>query len=511
MNNNKHLTKKRGETTINYTYDLHGEVVNSYIELYTSLARDPKTGKPDQNRQLILSVDIGTTSVCALVLDVASRRVITSHSVHNDSMVGDVPKGFHEQDPGIILATVQQLTGRTLDWLKAQRCSPEAIEAMVVTGQMHGILLVDEDLRPCTNLITWCDQRTADAPVIEELGRNADISAQTGCRLASGYGGSILHWLKHNRPELFERELQAVSIVDYVVAQLTGVVVTDVTMAASWGVLDIRRARWNECLLAELGLHESMLPEIRASAMPLSTLSPRYRGLWPLRKEVHVCTGLGDNQASVFAMGILKPGTCVINIGTGAQISIIQECPDYNAGLETRPLLGNKYIYVGSSLYGGWAFAYLGRFFQAVLHQFSGADVSLEQVMDYMNRVGETADDDAAGLLSVMDFMENREGRNMKGAYQGIDTGNLTPANLCRATVNAIVDELYGFYELSGMPISSLYVSGNAIHHNHLLHDTIARKWALSPSVSEYREEAAVGAAYLAAVNTGLLKPDTPE
>ena len=168
-------------------------------------------------------------------------------------------------------------------------------------------------------------------------------------------------------------------------------------------------------------------------------------------------------------------------------------------------------MYVGSSLYGGWAFAYLGKFFQAVLQQFSDVDISLEQVMDYMNEIGNTASDDAAGLISVMDFMENRTGQKIKGAYQGIDTGNLRPANFCRATVNAIVDELYEFYQLVSVPLSSLYVSGNAIHRNNLLHDTVVRKWRMSPKVSEYREEAAAGAAYLAAVNMGLLNPDIPD
>ena len=130
----------------------------------------------------------------------------------------------------------------------------KAIEAMVVTGQMHGILLIDDKLQPCTNLITWRDQRAANTPIIEEVRHNVEISAQTGCILSLGYGGSILHWLKINKPELFERDLRALSIVDFVVAQLTGEVVTDVTMAASWGVLDIQQIKWHESLLSELKL-----------------------------------------------------------------------------------------------------------------------------------------------------------------------------------------------------------------------------------------------------------------
>ena len=457
--------------------------------------------------QIILSVDIGTTSISVLALDVSSWRVITVQSINNDSSINDVPQGFHEQDPNVILATVQKLIGQTLTCLIEHQYQIKVIEAMVVTGQMHGILLVDDKLQPCTNLITWRDQRAANTPIIEEVRRNVEISAQTGCTLSLGYGGSILHWLKINQPELFERDLRVLSIVDFVVAQLTGEVVTDVTMAASWGVLDIQQIKWHESLLSELKLPESILPEIRPSATPLSSLLPQYHRLWPLKKDVQVCTGLGDNQASVLAMGTLKPGTCVVNIGTGAQISILQESLNYSQVLETRPLIGNHYMYVGSSLYGGWAFAYLGKFFQAILHQFSDIDMSLEQVMDQMSEIGKTASDDAAGVMSILDYMESTA-QNIKGAYQGIDTNNLTPANFCRATVNAIIDDLYQYYTLANLPISSLYVSGNAIQHNNLLYDTIARKWCMSPSVSEYREEAAVGAAYLAAVNMGLLKSD---
>ena len=457
--------------------------------------------------QIILSVDIGTTSICVMALDVSSRRVITVQSINNDSIINNVPPGFHEQDPHIILATVQKLIGQTLTWLNGHQYSLEAIEAFIVTGQMHGILLIDEKLQPCTNLITWRDQRAADIPIIEEVGRNTEISVRTGCILSLGYGGSILHWLRVNKPELFERDLRVLSIVDFVVARLTGEVVTDVTMAASWGVLDIHRIKWHESLLSELKLPESILPEIKPSATPLSSLLPQYHRLWSLKKDVQICTGLGDNQASVLAMGTLKPGTCVINIGTGAQISILQEGLNYNQVLETRPLLGNHHIYVGSSLYGGWAFAYLGRFFQAVLRQFSDTDLSIEQIIKQMSEIGKTARDDAAGVMSILDFME-RTDQNIKGAYQGIDTSNLTPANFCRATVNAIIDDLYQFYKSANLPISALYVAGNAIKHNTLLYDTIARKWRMSPNASEHREDAAAGAAYLAAVNMGLLKSD---
>ena len=459
--------------------------------------------------QVVLAVDIGTTSICVLALDASSRQVIMFQSTDNESSINDLPKGYHEQDPNFIWGTVQKLIGQALTYMIEHQHNVKVIKAIVVTGQMHGILLIDDELHPCTNLITWRDQRVADTLVIDELRSNVEISSQCGCMLGLGYGGSIVHWLKINTPELFERDLRALSIVDFVVAQLTGKVATDVTMAASWGILDIQQSRWNESLLSELQLPKSILPEIRPSATPFSTLLPQYHRLWSLNEDVHVCTGLGDNQATVLAMGTLKPGTCVINIGTGAQISIVKEDINYKQGLETRPLTGNRYMYVGSSLYGGWSFAYLGKFFQAVLQQFSDIDISLEQVMDHMNEIGDTASDDAAGLMSNIDFMENRTNQNIKGLYQGIDTSNLTPANFCRATVNAIIDELYEFYKLAGLPISALYVAGNAIKHNTLLYDTIARKWRMSTNVSEHREDAALGVAYLAAVNMGLMKLDS--
>ena len=91
--------------------------------------------------QIILSVDIGTTSISVLALDVSSWRVITVQSINNDSSINDVPQGFHEQDPNVILATVQKLIGQTLTCLIEHQYQIKVIEAMVVTGQMHGILL----------------------------------------------------------------------------------------------------------------------------------------------------------------------------------------------------------------------------------------------------------------------------------------------------------------------------------------------------------------------------------
>ena len=457
--------------------------------------------------QIILAVDIGTTSICVLAMDAVEARILVCRSASNDSNISQLVPGRHEQSPVAIQRIVEMLLEQVIGDLRVHPSRYKYIRGIAVTGQMHGVLLLDKHLQPVSNLVTWQDQRTLSGSeaVLEQFADAAGSAGRCGCLLKPGYGGLTLHWLgkKNDYAALIRKgEVTMAGVTDFVVAQLCGKLVTDPTMAASWGILNIGSSAWDEQRLDSLQIPLELLPQICDSATPVATLLPGHAVRWGLSDNVQVCTGLGDNQATVIATGSVLPGNCVINIGTGAQISLTGNQLSYKRGLEIRPLVQGSFIQVGSSLCGGWAYANLAKFFQSVVTQLTGTGISLEGVLNRMNVLAQNAAPDTDGLTYNLVHVKD----NYKTAYEGINTRNFTPGNLSRATVDGIIRELYYFYELAGYPeISRLFIGGNAVKFNSLFSETIVSMWKMTPVLTGLDEEAAAGAAYLAAVNMSMM------
>jgi sugar (pentulose or hexulose) kinase len=142
---------------------------------------------------LILSIDIGTTKIAALALDSDSNQPIAVRAQANASDLAGLPPERHEQDPLEIKRRVFALVS---DLLKDEAVRARPVSAIGLTGQMHGVLLVDAQLQPRTPLITWRDGRTTAQISAWQDALGAGAPARLGCRLAAGYGGPTLAWLR---------------------------------------------------------------------------------------------------------------------------------------------------------------------------------------------------------------------------------------------------------------------------------------------------------------------------
>ncbi len=147
------------------------------------------------------------------------------------------------------------------------------ISGIGITGQQHGMLLLDKTLSPLTPFINWQDRRAHQLD--SETGQSyleralalagEDAPGQAGCRLAAGYLGVTLFWMKQTG--ILPQEGTACFLMDYFGAVLTGArwPVTDPTCAASSGLLDVSSGMWSKCLLARLELRPGLFPEVRPS------------------------------------------------------------------------------------------------------------------------------------------------------------------------------------------------------------------------------------------------------
>ncbi|MBN2291946.1 MAG: hypothetical protein JXM70_05940 [Pirellulales bacterium] len=430
---------------------------------------------------MILGLDIGTTSVSGVLVDPAHGNVVGSTSQYHNADVAGLPPGCHEQCPRKILDVTMEVVRSLAN--QAQ----EPVEHIALTGQMHGIMAVDADLNPVTNLITWRDQRTADCP--DHL-RNHPHTSETGCFLHPGYGGLTLHKLLE-KGDLPENAHKVLSIAGFIAAALTGTCSIDETFAASWGIWNARGNTWHDALLAELRIPVTLLPDFAPSCGNLApVMNPKNLGL---ATRAMMYSPVGDNQAGV--AGVLNPdkSEAVVNLGTSGQLSVPLADYAFSPKLETRPCPGGRYIQIYAALCGGWSYAYLAGFFKQVIEQLGEKQISISDVYNGMQAFCQSTD--ACGLTVDTRFAGERTGTQRSGAFLGIDTKNLTPENLTRGCINGMVDELASAAKLVNLTaIDGLVAVGNAVRKNPLVLTALQEQFGLPCRMVEMPEEAATGA-----------------
>jgi sugar (pentulose or hexulose) kinase len=412
---------------------------------------------------IVLGLDVGTTTITCLALDTASGSVLAVETAQNDAEItssADKARGRSEWD-------ARRITERACECLRgvAQRInrSPAELAGIGITGQQHGVVLVDELLVPLTPLINWQDRRTTEiipgtdrtfvSRAVELLGDDAPQRA--GCRMAAGYMGATLFWMKAGGT--LPKSATACFMMDYVAAMLTGArPVSEPTSAASSGLLDVQTNQWDAASLDALGLPAEMFPEVRAAGQNAGTLTRDAAEATSLPQGLPVFVAIGDNQASFLGTVADRDNSVLVNVGTGGQVAAYTDRFIYAPPLETRPFPMGGYLLANAGLCGGRSYAVLENFFRLVGRQMFGVDAQQP-------------------LYTVM--------------------------NQLAASVAAGADGL------SCEPLTRLVGTGNGLRENAVLASCVEHQFSLPLLLPRHREEAALGAALTAAVGSQLF-PD---
>jgi sugar (pentulose or hexulose) kinase len=460
-----------------------------------------------------IGIDAGTTTITALALDADGGQVLALATARNDAEItpaADRARGRSEWDAGAIFATVLH----ALAEIAAQLGGGCDIAGIGFTGQQHGVVIVDDWLSPVTPLINWQDRRGDDLIPGEnctwvERARallGPDAPERNGCALATGFLGATLFWM--NETGCLPPSGAACFITDYLAAALTGKKpVTDPTMGASSGLLDIRNRRWDEAGIAALSLPRRLFPEIREAGDRLGGLSLDVAAATGLPAGLPVFVGLGDNQASFLGSVASPVETVLVNVGTGAQVSRYTHRYCYSPPLETRPFPREGYLLVEPGLCGGRAYAILERFFRDVARDVLDL-AATESLYDRMNALAATAQSGCDGLRCEPLFTGTRADPDRRAAFTGASAENLTPANMVRSLLEGIARSFAEGRDMIdaaiGSPSTRLVGTGNGLRENPVLSRIVADEFALPMAIPTHREEAAYGAALAAAFGADL-------
>lgn len=427
-----------------------------------------------------LGLDIGTTTISAVVYD-SNMGVLTSRTIRNDSFLTG-QSWERIQDPCVIyeksLSVVRELLSLYPD-----------VAAIGLSGQMHGILYLDDQGEPVSPLFIWQDGR-GDLPYDEHCSWAAHLSALTGYALATGYG-MVTHYYNLNHNLVPPAAAKLCTIHDYLAMKFSGrtVPVTEATDAASLGLYDGPHHRFDPDALAKAGIDSSMLPEV-VTELCLGT------GML----DIPVFAALGDNQASFLGATGGQTDVLLVNMGTGGQVSVYSSDYIQTQTLETRPFPDGGWLLVGASLCGGRSYALLETFFRDTVKMVTGQDVS---AYDAMAKAMEASPDLSTSIKFTTLFQGTRKDPTLRGSIQNIGADNFTPAHFIHGVMQGMADELYTMYDgyltLGGKPPVSMVGSGNGLRKNPHLCRIFETTFGVPLLLSQNDEEAACGAAIYAA------------
>ncbi|NLI20849.1 MAG: hypothetical protein GX418_04795 [Clostridiales bacterium] len=435
-----------------------------------------------------IGLDIGTTTVCGVLVDAETGRMLASRTLPNDAALPGSQPWERLQSPARLETLCRSLVDAWADEY------PD-VAGIGISNQMHGMLYLDAHGEAVSPLATWQDER-GNRPLETGVSYAARLSALTGYPMATGYG-FCTHWHHLQNGTVPAGAAKLCTIGDYIALRLTGETAPRMhaTNAAGFGLYDLRTGGFDRPMLKAAGIAESWLPAVETA--------PVCAGKTPLGQTVTVA--IGDNQAGFFGSGSGE-GAVLVNIGTSGQVSMLADTAETGPDIDARPYLGGRMLAVGCSLCGGEAYAALKRFFQRAADLMNVKPGPLYAAMNAAAEALYDAPGRLNGLRVDTRLCGTRADASLRASVQGLGLDTFTPEHLTLGVLCGICDELLGYWR--AMPAHAearrLVGSGNGLRKNLLLRRIVSEAFGMPMQVPLYEEEAAYGVALLSLHTLGL-------
>lgn len=441
-----------------------------------------------------LGIDIGTGGSRALLVD-SFGKLRGSVTVAHEDMRMEQPL-WAEQRPENWWQAASEAVRRVL---RESGVSGGEVRGVGLSGQMHGLTLLDERDEIVRPALIWCDQRSqTQVDWVNTTATPAFVLAQTANPMLTGFTLPKLLWVRDHEPAQHARIRKVLLPKDYIRFQLTGEYVSDVSDASGTGLFDVVNRRWAFDLADKLGIDRSLLPAVVESSEVSGRVTAKAASLTGLAEGTPVYGGAGDQAASAAGNGIVEPGIVSCTLGTSGVVFAHLKQPAYDAA-------GRVHTFC-HSVKGAWH----------VMGVTQGAGLSLQWFrnqlapgMSYDDMTAEAAQSPAGsqGLFWLPYLMGERTPHldaTIRGGWIGL-TAKHTRADMIRALIEGVsysqMDCLQIIEEM-GAAVSTVRLSGGGAKSafwKQMLADVFRKPVA----VLETQEGSAYGAALLAMVGTG--------
>ena len=265
--------------------------------------------------EYLVGIDLGTSGTKTVLFD-CTGKVIASATV--EYPMYQEHNGWAEQDP-------QDWWNATCQTLKAvvekSGVNNGDIKAVGISGQMHGLVMLDKEGRVLRRSIIWADQRTAKQcqEMTELVGKERMIEI-TANPAMTGFTASKILWVRENQPEIYAQCAHILLPKDYVRYEFTGEFATEVSDASGMQLLDVPGRCWSQEVLEKLDIDPALLSKVYESPEVTGEITQKAAALTGLKAGTLVVGGAGDNAAAAVGTGVVRDGKAFTTIGTSGVV-----------------------------------------------------------------------------------------------------------------------------------------------------------------------------------------------
>ncbi len=440
----------------------------------------------------VLGIDLGTSSVKALILELETGCV----AAIAQRGYGYIKGTEAEQDSGFVWEMVLQ----SIQEAVAQAARP--IEAIGLSGQMHGTVLYDHKAECISNIITWEDSRCSVDFLDEIASIGGEDVHRSGCGIATGFLGPTVYYMaRHSQVEIGHALLPT----DWLRQELTGerTFLTDHSNGSSTGFFDAQERDWNYSLVKKLDLSQDIFPEVGSTTTFDGGISERTAEATGLAPGTPVTIGGGDQPLSMIGSGICEPSDgLLLNIGTGSQVSEVGEYMK-TEGTIVFCFPQRGYSLLGAALAGGAALKWWREVSEECARMY-GMKSPEKNIYSRMDELAAEITPGADGLTFIPYLSGTRVNPDLKASFNGLARRH-TYAHLIRAILEGIVFELYYLYEklTPDHHDDRHIVAAGGGFSSPLWRQIAADIFGREVRTTECQEQAALGAALIAGIGLG--------
>jgi xylulokinase len=451
-----------------------------------------------------LGIDIGTSGTKTICINEAGETIGLATTEYDF----DSPKPtWTQQDPELWWNAVKKTVAGAL---KAAKVKGTQIQAIGLSGQMHGSVFLDAKQKVIRPALLWNDQRTTEeCEQITELagGREALIDMVANPAL-TGFTAPKVLWLRNNEPKNYDKLKHLLLPKDEIRRRLTGELATEVSDASGMLLLDVVNRKWSDNLLSKLQIDKSILGTVYESEEVTGTLLPEIASELGLSKDCKVVGGAGDCAAGAIGNGVVKSGIVTTSLGTSGVVFCYSDQPQYDklGRLHTFcHAVRGKWHMMGVTLSaaGSWQW-----FMQTLC-----SDIAKKKGVGLHEMLNQEAELAAAGSNGLF-FLPYLTGErtpyadaNARGCWIGLTSSHDRGA-IARSVMEGVGYSLRDSLEIIrslGVPMKEMRVGGGGAKSN-LWRQILADCFNQPACTINSEQGAAYGVALLAAVGVGAYK-----
>lgn len=437
----------------------------------------------------VLALDLGTSSVRAVVYDSAGAMLASS--------LCDLPYKVETRDPGQVSSdprALVRLIAKTIDGaLATARKRHVALLAVGTSCYWHSLMGIDAEGRPTTELLTWADTRSApETRRLRDTENEHAYHSRTGCFFHASYWPAKLRWLRATRPGVFHRTTRWISLGEHLYREFFGDASVSLSIASGTGLLDVNQQTWDQDALGLAGITDAHLSPLADLDQPCHGLRGRYASRWPELRNLPWYLPLGDGALANVGADAVDPSWACATIGTSSALRVIKagDRMEIPWGLFVYRLDRERFVVGGALSEGG-----------NVVRWFSDA-LGLKH-RKQLERKAVAIPPDSHGL-TVLPFWAGERSPNWRGDARAAIVGmslTTTAVDLMRASMEAITYQLSAVADsiegASGRPRAIIATGGQLVHSPawcQMLADALSLPVVISPQ----QEASSRGAALMA-------------